>query len=97
MHCPASQAPLAGPIGLQILFSIFSKFTIGENGRMGMTSTLLWGKTPWLCQQYPAPGSNPSACPASLAPHTSAQVFSSPQMCSPEQQPGSQWVSGTAA
>lgn len=32
MHCPASQAPLAGPIGLQRLFNIFSQFTIGENG-----------------------------------------------------------------
>lgn len=32
MHCPASQAPLAGPIGLQRLFSIFSQFTVGETG-----------------------------------------------------------------
>lgn len=78
MHCPAIQAPLAGPIGLQRLFSIFSQFAIGEN-RHDIHPAL--GKALPLCRLLPAPGSNPSACLASPAPWAWAHMFSFPQIC----------------
>lgn len=78
MYCPASQAPSAGPIGLQKLFSIFRQFAFGEN-RHDIHSAL--GKALLLCRLLPAPGSNPSACSASPAPWTWAHMFSLPQIC----------------
>lgn len=78
MLCPSSQAPLAGPIGLQRLFSIFSQFATGENGHdinptLGRTAAAL---SAVLCSQ------ESSLCLLSpLAPCTYTQVFSFSQMC----------------
>lgn len=77
VYCPASQAPLARPIGLQNLFSIFNQFAIGEN--RNDIHPALWKALP-LCRLLPVSGSNPSACSASPAPWTWAFMFSVPRI-----------------
>lgn len=84
MHCPASQAPWAGPIGLQRLFSIFSQFAIGENGHdihCSRESAASLPTAPCSWEQ--------SLCVLGLSStlNLSPRVFPSSDMCSPKHQP----------